>query len=202
MTLTPPDLVSPAELLHLAATRHPTESAERALELTYAELAPHYYTLNCYELAKLALRFAQKALITKNLLKLAAGSAHLMAQALEKCSTKEELLFDLRRGSEDALEQVLSQLTRLESAIQMEQQWDDATAIRKLSPYDPELTAVHQTTRAEGLVLVVVKGDRGTACEIRLNPSVASGIPETLRTLAEAIENDINKARSQSSIPN
>jgi hypothetical protein len=56
-------------------------------------------------------------------------------------------------------------------------------------PYDPEAVALHLSTRAKALVLIVIGGDRGNGFEtISVDPDFYSRLPAMLRQCADEIE--------------
>lgn len=195
--------ISPADLLRWAAAHHAETDPENALELAKKALEPEgNLCTNCYEIAALALKFAMRVLRTRNLLDLAAHSTELIDNLIRNCDNSDELLAELKQHGLDTATFWLSQLVRSQGyEIMVRRTTPSPANVNELSPYHEEASAVHKTTLADGIVLVVLNGNRGTACEVHLNPRVAPLIPDTLRTLAQAIEEDVNRTLASPTAP-
>lgn len=58
--------------------------------------------------------------------------------------------------------------------------------------YDDEATAAREETGAQGIVLIVLAGDKGNGFAVQVrSPYLLKRLPEMLRTMAEQIERDI-----------
>ena len=58
--------------------------------------------------------------------------------------------------------------------------------------YDDEATVVMEMTRAAGVLLMVMGGDRGQGFSFQGNIELIRQIPAMLRTVADQIEDDLN----------
>ena len=57
--------------------------------------------------------------------------------------------------------------------------------------YNDLATIVRERARAEGVVLIVLRGHQGSGFSVQATPEFTLGLPEMLRTLADLIERDI-----------
>lgn len=57
--------------------------------------------------------------------------------------------------------------------------------------YDAEATIVMEATKAKGVILIVIGGDRGEGFAVQATAEVTWAIPDILRNMAEVIEKDI-----------
>ncbi len=58
--------------------------------------------------------------------------------------------------------------------------------------YDGACDAAYETTGASAIVLVVVNGERGHGVSVKCSQEWLKEVPEVLRLIAEALENDLN----------
>ena len=54
--------------------------------------------------------------------------------------------------------------------------------------YDPEATQVRASTKANGVILIVFEGDRGSGFSAQLDALKLIAIPQMLRDIADQIE--------------
>jgi hypothetical protein len=59
--------------------------------------------------------------------------------------------------------------------------------------YDDLCTKVRDETHAQGVILIVIQGDKGTGFSCQLPLDVAMRVPEILRDVAGQIEGDRQK---------
>lgn len=59
--------------------------------------------------------------------------------------------------------------------------------------YDDLTTEVRERTKAEGVILIVLKGDRGSGFSCQANVLVTMNLPEMLRSMADEIEQDMRQ---------
>jgi hypothetical protein len=58
------------------------------------------------------------------------------------------------------------------------------------SKYDDEVTWVRERTKASGVILIVIGGDRGQGFAAQATPAVTLSLPKMLRDMADQIEAD------------
>lgn len=63
--------------------------------------------------------------------------------------------------------------------------------------YDPELTAVRESTQAAGAILIIIEGNQGSGFSAQLPPELTAKMPDLLRIVATAIERDYQKLEAQ-----
>jgi len=59
--------------------------------------------------------------------------------------------------------------------------------------YDAEATWVRRRTKASGVVLIVLGGDRGQGFSAQATLEITLSLPRLLRTIADEIEADIKR---------
>jgi hypothetical protein len=57
--------------------------------------------------------------------------------------------------------------------------------------YDDVATMALRETRASGVIVIVVGGDRGSGFSVQAVEGVALDLPQILRTMADQIEKDV-----------
>ena len=63
--------------------------------------------------------------------------------------------------------------------------------------YDAECTKIQQETQAEGVLLIVIKGNKGSGFSVAAQLEVLAAIPAILRETIVQIENDMTPPRSR-----
>ena len=56
------------------------------------------------------------------------------------------------------------------------------------SVYDAECTAIREATHAQGVCLIVIKGDKGSGFSVQATTEVTSFLSELLRAVAKEID--------------
>lgn len=59
--------------------------------------------------------------------------------------------------------------------------------------YDTECTAVRESTKARGCILLVIEGDKGTGFSAQLDLETTIKIPSLLRGMADSIDQDLKE---------
>jgi hypothetical protein len=62
--------------------------------------------------------------------------------------------------------------------------------------YDELATAARESARAEGVILIVIDGERGSGFDVQLPPALLPHVPELMRELAAAIDRDMRRGKS------
>lgn len=57
--------------------------------------------------------------------------------------------------------------------------------------YDDAATVARESTQADGVILIVVKGNKGSGFSVQAPFIVISSLPATLRQMADDIEKDL-----------
>jgi hypothetical protein len=57
--------------------------------------------------------------------------------------------------------------------------------------YDYYARVTREAAQAEGVILIVIKGDRGSGFSVQATMEITSRLPEILRDMADQIEDDI-----------
>lgn len=60
--------------------------------------------------------------------------------------------------------------------------------------YDNVCTEVREKTKAEGVVLLVIKGELGSGFSVQADLVTTAFLPETLRSMAQQIEDSYGRA--------
>lgn len=59
--------------------------------------------------------------------------------------------------------------------------------------YDEQCTRVREATKADGVIVMVINGDKGTGYGAQLHPLIGPLVPQILRNVADQMEGDIKK---------
>lgn len=57
--------------------------------------------------------------------------------------------------------------------------------------YDPLATLVSEGARAEGVIVIVIKGKHGSGFSVQATAEITLRLPELLRSVADDIERDL-----------
>ena len=61
--------------------------------------------------------------------------------------------------------------------------------------YDDLCTYVREKTKADGVIVVIIDGERGSGFSMQADPLVAFTLPHTLRNLAQQIEDSLTAGK-------
>jgi hypothetical protein len=61
--------------------------------------------------------------------------------------------------------------------------------------YDDLCTEVREKANADGVILIIIEGDRGFGFSVQAPPWVMLKLPETLRRVAQTIADDLMKGK-------
>lgn len=67
----------------------------------------------------------------------------------------------------------------------------------KPGKYDAEAEALLQKLGAEGLILIVVGGQKGSGMSVKSNPVLLAALPGLMRTVADMIELEVSEDVAQ-----
>lgn len=59
--------------------------------------------------------------------------------------------------------------------------------------YDDNCTRLREETKAEGVIMIIINGDKGTGFGVQLNPLIAPLVPQILRNIADQMDGDLKK---------